>query len=206
MNINKYLIKPICSKPCLYQNTCIKLPAEVVKHKDREGIDIFIFGIGSGAQEEKLGHPFCGPSGSYMRSIILHLWKDPKVGSFNIALDNNVKFHPIDSNGKNRTPTPEEIAQCNEFLVKNIEDLDPKVIFPVGINAACTFIKDITENTPVGKIRGNRYEVKIGSKTRTLICSYHPSYLLRMYNSFQPEKNREYDVCFITDLLDALEV
>lgn len=210
MTINKEFIPCNCNKQdCPYFSSCDMTSTEVIRHDGREGIDILIFGMGSGKEESKLKRCFVGRAGKYMRSIIQHMWN--QSGVFNIALSNNVRFHPMDENGKDREPTVEEISRCLPFLEYDIINLQPRAIVPVGRNATSTlqFIGD----TAMGKLRGRPFEHSILYSTviGRMVCStkivptWHPSYLCRSYGSFDPSKNNLYDNHFMSDIRLALE-
>lgn len=193
-----------CSKPCPYSSTCCRVPTEVVRHEGREGIDLFIFGMGAGKDEEKQRKCFVGKAGKYMRSIIKHLWDNPDVGPFNIAISNNVRFHPMDPYGKDREPTSEEIDRCVFHLSNDINTLKPKVIMPVGKNATSTFIS--IGDSSMGSLRGCQFSYTRGGNNITMIPTWHPSYLARNYGRYDPDGNNQFDKEFISDILLALEL
>lgn len=201
MTINKEFIPCNCTnKNCSYFTFCDMLPTEVIRHQNREGIDILIFGQGAGKEESKLKRCFVGRSGKYMRSIIKHLWDT--YGVFNLAISNNVRFHPMDENGKDREPTPAEISRCLPHLLQDIVFLNPKVIMPVGKNAASTFLT--IGNSSMTAVRGHIYSPAIFGSLRKVIPTWHPSFLVRQYGKFVPYTNNQHDNEFINDILLAI--
>ena len=199
--MHKRFIDFNCEKRnCPHFSTCCRVPTEVITHDGRVGIDVLIFGMGAGKDEERLRRCFVGRAGKYMRQVIKYLW-DNVTGPFNIAISNNVRFHPMDENGKDREPTKEEINHCINFLVQDIISLNPLVIIPVGRNATRTFLP-FAEDVPMGKMRGT-HRVNIYGE-RTIVPTYHPSFLCRNYGSFKPEENNLYDRYFAQDFLRAL--
>ena len=72
----------------------------------------------------------------------------------------------------NRNPQPQEVAQCEPFLLRQIELVQPKVILAMGRFAVQSLLKS-TE--PIGKLRGRVHELA----GVPLIVTYHPAYLLR---------------------------
>jgi len=201
MNINKEFIEVNCTKECIHQNTCCKVSTEVIRHKELiyDDIDLFIFGMGAGKDEAKQGRCFIGRSGQYMRSIIKHIWDNEKL--FNLAISNNVRCHPQDSNGKDRAPTDAEINTCIEHLNKDLRDLKPKVIIPVGKNAACTYFP-----SNIGKSMTSIRGIPVKALDYTFIPTWHPSFLTRSYGKFNPEANNKFDKEFIFDILKAVEI
>ena len=202
MNISKKFLPCNCTKKeCPYFTSCDMLPTEVIRHQGREGIDILIFGQGSGKEESKLKRCFVGRSGKYMRSIIKNIWDKGQI--FNLALTNNVRFHPMDPYGKDREPLPEEISRCVTHLVNDINTLNPKAIIPVGKNATNTFQNFGTTSMTV--LRGKPFEL-FQLDNRLCIPTWHPAYLARQYGKYNPDGNNQYDKEFISDILLALEL
>ena len=72
----------------------------------------------------------------------------------------------------NRDPLPEEIAQCEPYLIRQLELVRPKVICALGGHAAKTLLKT-DEST--GRLRG-KWHFYHGIPLRV---TYHPAYLLR---------------------------
>jgi uracil-DNA glycosylase len=72
----------------------------------------------------------------------------------------------------NRNPTPDEVAACSPYLVRQIELIKPKVILALGTFAAQTLL---ATKLSIGKLRGqiHRYHGV------PLIVTYHPAALLR---------------------------
>lgn len=198
----KSFLEVDCKFKCPYSLTCCKVPTEVIQHKGRQGTDIFIFGMGAGKDEEKQRRCFVGRSGKYMRSIIKHLWDTH--GVFNLAISNNVRFHPMDENGKDREPTPAEISRCMGFLLSDILYLKPKAIIPVGKNAVSTLLA--VQNASMTALRGKIYDVDIYDHTYRMIPTWHPSYLTRQYGTFNPYTNNQHDNEFINDINLALHI
>lgn len=199
--MNKTFLPIECNKTnCPHHSYCCRVPTEVNVHEGRNGIDILIFGMGAGKDEERLRRCFVGRAGKYMRAVIKHIWDSSSI--FNLAISNNVRFHPMDELGKDREPTAEEIGFCIEHLIKDINTLNPRVIIPVGRNATRTFL-NFPEEATMGKMRGT-YTAKIGEHERIINPTYHPSFLCRNYGSFKPKENNLYDGYFITDILKSL--
>lgn len=72
----------------------------------------------------------------------------------------------------NRDPQPEEVAQCEPYLLRQIELIKPRVIVALGRHAAHSLLR--TE-VPLGKLRGQ----KLSYHGTPLFVTYHPAYLLR---------------------------
>lgn len=72
----------------------------------------------------------------------------------------------------NRDPQPEEVVQCEPYLIRQIELIKPRLIVALGRHAAHSLLK--TE-IPLGRLRGQR----LSYHGIPLIVTYHPAYLLR---------------------------
>jgi len=72
----------------------------------------------------------------------------------------------------NRNPEPDELAQCEPFLIRQIALLQPKIILAMGRFAVQSLLRS---SEPIGRLRGkvHRYQGV------PLIVTYHPAYLLR---------------------------
>ncbi|HMQ10907.1 MAG TPA: uracil-DNA glycosylase [Oligoflexia bacterium] len=126
--------------------------------------DLMIVGEAPGRDEDIKGEPFVGRAGQLLTKIIEAIG----LSREEIYIANIIKCRPPE----NRNPEPEEIEQCEPFLIKQIQSIQPKVICCVGKFAAHTLLK--TE-TPISKLRGQFAEYE----GIALMPTYHPAYLLR---------------------------
>lgn len=181
------------------------LPTEYYKH-DTHGVDILFFGMGAGKKDEALRRPFSGPAGKRLRQIINHIWSTTK---FNVAFSNNVRFHPIDSNGKDRPPTTEEINRCKHHLEHDIIAIMPRVIVPLGKSAYQTLYP--TYNGSVARMNGKKDLISLLHKQTLLefkvMGTFHPSWIIRdpQVNRNGPFTISEKDIILITAITGALE-
>jgi len=79
----------------------------------------------------------------------------------------------------NRNPEPDEIAECEPFLLRQIQSVKPKVIVALGTFAAHALLHS---DAPISRLRGTFHEYQ-GAK---LLPTFHPAYLLR-----SPERKRD---------------
>jgi uracil-DNA glycosylase len=125
---------------------------------------IMFIGEAPGADEDKQGEPFVGRAGQLMNKII----EACKLTREEIYICNILRCRPPG----NRNPLPKEAANCREFLDAQIQVVQPDYIICWGTVAAQNLLE---EKRAVGKLRGQFFEY--GSAK--VICTYHPSYLLR---------------------------
>jgi len=73
---------------------------------------------------------------------------------------------------ENRPPEADEISNCRGYLDRQLEILRPEFICCLGTTASKALLN--TE-VSIGKLRGRFHDYK----GATVLCTYHPSYLLR---------------------------
>lgn len=143
---------------------------------------IMFIGEAPGKNEDESGIPFIGRAGQLLRKFMFEVGF--KNNDFYIA--NTIKCRPPE----NRKPTKEEKLACFQFLEKQIELVNPKIIVLVGSTALESFIFD--KKMTITKARGQIFEIN----NRKFIPIFHPSYLLR-YHSLEKDSPR---YLFKTDL------
>jgi DNA polymerase len=133
--------------------------------------DLMFVGEAPGADEDIQGIPFVGRAGQLLTKIIeaIDLKRD------DVYIANVIKCRPPG----NRNPEPDEIAQCEPFLFRQVDSIKPKVIVTLGKFAAQTLLRT---DDPISRIRGRVFDYR-GAK---LIPTFHPAYLLR-----NPSSKRE---------------
>ncbi len=121
-------------------------------------------GEAPGADEDRQGEPFVGRAGQLLNAILFAIGLKREE----VYIANVLKCRPPG----NRDPQPEEIGQCEPYLLRQIELIRPRLIVALGRHAAHSLLK--TE-VPLGKLRGQR----LSYHGTPLIVTYHPAYLLR---------------------------
>ena len=133
--------------------------------------DLMFVGEAPGADEDVQGEPFVGRAGQLLTKIIEAIGLKRE----DVYIANVIKCRPPG----NRNPEPDEVAQCEPFLFKQIEIIKPKVIVALGKFAAQTLLRTLD---PISRLRGRVFDYR-GAK---LIPTFHPAYLLR-----NPSSKRE---------------
>ncbi|MCA1323492.1 uracil-DNA glycosylase [Herbaspirillum sp. alder98] len=128
-------------------------------------------GEGPGRNEDLQGEPFIGPAGKLLDNMLLSM--GVRRGE-NAYIANIVKCRPTDDNGRDRPPSPQEVAACMPYLQRQIALIQPTVLVALGKTAALSLL-GLDPSTPVSKLRGtvHRYQ------DLPLVVTYHPAYLLR---------------------------
>ncbi len=133
--------------------------------------DLMFVGEAPGADEDIQGIPFVGRAGQLLTKMIeaINLTRDQ------VYIANVIKCRPPG----NRNPEPDEIAECEPFLFRQIAAIRPKVIVALGSFAAKTLLRS---EESISRLRGRIYDFQ-GAK---LIPTFHPSFLLR-----SPDRKRD---------------
>ena len=129
-----------------------------------------VVGEAPGEQEDLQGEPFVGKSGQLLDSMLraIGLTRGDAEPQRQVYIANTVKCRPPG----NRNPAPDELAQCEPFLIRQLALLKPRIIIAMGRFAVQSLLRN---DEPVGRLRGrvHRYQGV------PLIVTYHPAYLLR---------------------------
>ncbi|MDP1898881.1 MAG: uracil-DNA glycosylase [Rubrivivax sp.] len=132
-----------------------------------------VVGEAPGESEDLQGEPFVGAAGQLLDRMLAALQltrrvEGPEPPAQRVYIANTLKCRPP----RNRNPSPQEMALCEPFLVRQIELLRPRLILAMGRFAIQALLRS---DEAVGKLRGrvHRYQGV------PLVVTYHPAYLLR---------------------------
>ncbi|HEX8984935.1 MAG TPA: uracil-DNA glycosylase [Bryobacteraceae bacterium] len=130
-------------------------------------------GEGPGADEDAQGIPFVGRAGQLLTQMIENTAKKEGIPLVrkDVYICNVVKCRPPE----NRTPEPDEMEVCGQFLARQLEAIKPKAICVLGTTAVRALLK---RKDGVTRMRGNWFDWN----GIPVMVTYHPSYLLRAYN------------------------
>ena len=130
---------------------------------------VMVIGEGPGADEDRTGRPFVGKAGQLLDKMLDSIGLSRKENCF---IGNMVKCRPPG----NRDPGPDEIAACYPYLERQITLLRPQIILCAGRVAAQNLLKT---STGINALRGEIMELKIGKTSIPVLCTFHPSAILR---------------------------
>ena len=130
--------------------------------------EILFIGEAPGYNEDLQGFPFVGKAGKIL---------DELLGSVGLQRDevyiaNILKCRPPD----NRNPLKTEIDSCTEYLNKQIEIIQPKIILPLG-NFACSYIfeKFGLKYDKISNVHGKIFHINTLMGSIQIIPLYHPA-------------------------------
>ena len=144
-----------------------------------------LVGEAPGENEDLQGKPFVGQAGKLLDNMLAAL--DLARGR-NVYIANVLKCRPPG----NRNPEPDEVAQCEPYLKRQIALIKPKVIVVLGRFAAQSLLRS---TTPIGKLRGTVHSYE----GIPVVVTYHTAYLLRTLT----DKARAWeDLCLAREVHD----
>jgi DNA polymerase len=125
---------------------------------------LMFVGEGPGADEDAQGLPFVGKAGQLLNNMIAAMGLERAE----VYIANIVKCRPPG----NRVPEPVEANTCSQFLLRQIDVVQPEVIVALGSTAA---IYLLGVRRSLSSLRGAWHTCR-GAK---LAVTYHPAFLLR---------------------------
>lgn len=158
------LIKSDIGPNCTRCKLCTLGRSQIVFGVGHPKARLMFVGEAPGEEEDKRGEPFVGRAGQLLTKIIeaIGLTRDQ------VYIANVIKCRPPG----NRNPEPDEVAQCEPFLFRQIDAIRPRVIVPLGKFAAQSLLKTMD---PITRLRGRQFDYR----GAVLIPTFHPAYLLR---------------------------
>jgi uracil-DNA glycosylase family 4 len=135
--------------------------------------DVLFIGEAPGGDEDAQGEPFVGAAGQLLNRIIAATGLKRE----DVYICNVLKCRPPG----NRTPQPDEVHNCSEYLHRQIALVRPKVICALG---GCAAQNLLGSGLSLGKLRGRWHDYR----GTPVLCTYHPAFLLPHRS---PEKKKD---------------
>ena len=131
---------------------------------------IIFIGEAPGAEEDRRGIPFVGPSGRLLDRMLESIQLDRNKA----FISNTIFWRPPG----NRSPTSSEVATCMPFVERIIELIDPRILVALGGPAASALLGQAES---VGRLRGRWFTYQTPRLPRPIPTTaiFHPAYLLR---------------------------
>jgi uracil-DNA glycosylase len=160
-----------CVKGCIRCSELAATRTQTVFGVGNPHAKVMFIGEAPGADEDAQGEPFVGRAGQLLNRIITACgWQREDLYICNI-----LRCRPPG----NRTPLPQEAANCREYLDGQIAIVDPEYIVCWG---SCAAQNLLGQTESIGKMRQRWYEYGRAK----VLCTYHPSYLLRNPEAKKP--------------------
>lgn len=141
---------------------------------------VMVIGEAPGAEEDKQGRPFVGPSGKLIDKMLssIDLARHNEAPEKAVYISNILNWRPPG----NRTPTESELEISRPFIEKHIALIDPEIVLLCGGTAVKALLGGAQGIT---KRRGSWEELTLGKIQRKkqdpipALPVFHPSYLLK---------------------------
>jgi DNA polymerase-1 len=122
-------------------------------------------GEAPGAEEDAQGKPFVGPAGQVLTKCLIEAGFDREQ----VYITNVYHVRPPE----NRVPTMSEIVGDASYLIREIREVQPKIIVLLGATALKVFL----DKAGITRLRGSIFSSE--DFNCKLVPTYHPSYILR---------------------------
>jgi uracil-DNA glycosylase len=129
-----------------------------------------LIGEAPGAEEDRQGIPFVGPSGRLLDRMLASI----DLTRTEVFISNTIFWRPPG----NRSPTSSEVATCMPFVERMLELIDPEILVALGGPAANALLGQAES---VGRLRGRWFSFQTPRMARPVPATaiFHPAYLLR---------------------------
>ncbi|MBN2147113.1 MAG: uracil-DNA glycosylase [Anaerolineales bacterium] len=136
---------------------------------------IMFIGEGPGFHENEQGRPFVGAAGKFLDELLNMIGSDRSQ----VFIGNVVKCRPPN----NRDPLPEELAACSDYLERQIQAINPRVIVTLGRYSMARFLP----NAKISDVHGQSFNLR----GRLIVPMFHPAAALHQ-PSLKPILERDF--------------
>jgi DNA polymerase len=137
---------------------------QVVFGSGNADADLMFVGEAPGAREDEQGIPFVGAAGKLLGELLA----DVGLTREDVFVANVLKCRPPG----NRDPLPAEIENCSDYLMRQVELIEPRVICTLG-NFATKLLRG--EPTGISRLHGQAEIRVIGERAVRLYPLFHPA-------------------------------
>jgi DNA polymerase len=126
--------------------------------------DLMFVGEAPGANEDKQGLPFVGQAGRLLERLLVEIG----LQRADVFIANVLKCRPPG----NRDPRPQEIESCRDYLHRQVELIEPRVICTLG-NFSTKLLRG--DPTGISRLHGQPEVQVLGPRAVRLFPIYHPA-------------------------------
>jgi DNA polymerase len=126
--------------------------------------DLMFVGEAPGANEDRQGLPFVGQAGRLLDQLL----REIGLARDDVFVTNTLKCRPPG----NRDPHPAEIDSCRDYLMRQLELVEPRVVCTLG-NFATKLLRG--DPTGVTRVHGREEVRVIGRRAVRLYPLFHPA-------------------------------
>jgi uracil-DNA glycosylase family 4 len=144
--------------------------------------ELMFIGEAPGASEDEQGLPFVGRAGKLLESLLVEIG----LSREEVFIANVLKCRPPG----NRDPQPVEIENCRDYLLGQVDLIEPAVICTLG-----NFSTKLLRGDPTGitRLHGQPEIITLGARAVRLYPIYHPAaalYTPRMLQTLREDFSR----------------
>ena len=147
----------------------VKQRSRIVNGRGPADASLVVVGQNPGRNEDEQGKPFIGRAGNALASLLEGAGISPPT----VRLTNACRCW---SPG-NRKPNKDELANCREYLIQEIQEVGPAVIVAMGAPA----IESLYRRVPITDVLGR--ELVQEDTGIPMIPTYHPAHVMRRWNA-----------------------
>jgi uracil-DNA glycosylase len=144
--------------------------------------DLMFVGEAPGASEDEQGLPFVGRAGKLLEKLLGEIG----MARADVFIANVLKCRPPG----NRDPLPAEIDNCRDYLYRQVELIQPRVICSLG-NFSTKLLRE--DPTGITRVHGQPEVLTLGRRAVRLYPIYHPAaalYTPRMLETLREDFTR----------------
>jgi uracil-DNA glycosylase len=153
--------------------------------------DLMFVGEAPGASEDEQGLPFVGQAGKLLEKLLGEIG----LRREQVFIANVLKCRPPG----NRDPQPVEIENCREYLYRQVELIQPRVICTLG-NFSTKLLRD--DPTGITRLHGQPEVLTVGRWTVRIFPIFHPAaalYTPRMLQTLREDFQKLPDVLALAE-------
>ncbi|HEV3046431.1 MAG TPA: uracil-DNA glycosylase [Solirubrobacteraceae bacterium] len=125
---------------------------------------LMFVGEAPGASEDEQGLPFVGRAGKLLNTLL----EEIDLSRSEVFVANTLKCRPPG----NRDPQPIELENCREYLLRQVELIEPAVICTLG-NFSTKLLRE--DPTGITRLHGQPEVIRLGRRNVRLYPIYHPA-------------------------------
>jgi len=160
----------VCEKCALFHSRKNGVPGE-----GPADAQIMLIGEGPGFYENEQGRPFVGAAGKFLEELLAKV----NLKREQVFIANVVKCRPPG----NRDPLPEELAACGDYLERQIQAINPRIVVTLGRYSMARFMP----NARISDVHGQSAWVR----GRLIVPMYHPAAALHQ-PSLRPALEKDF--------------
>jgi uracil-DNA glycosylase len=126
--------------------------------------DLMFVGEAPGASEDQQGLPFVGRAGRLLDQLLAEIG----LARADVFVTNTLRCRPPG----NRDPLPVEIENCHDYLLRQVELIEPTLICTLG-NFATKLLRG--DPTGITRLHGQAELIELGNRAVRLYPLYHPA-------------------------------